>query len=190
MAKRQQTTPVIEETVEETPVEKVQTIFMMAGNEALFEETLNKAYDTVSYIWIRYHKQADEDTDAKEEITDRYVLPMTKAYDSHKRRYFRSECMHARMKKDVQARIEKDEHIAPAKCYSHKMTTDRCFRLDRIEMFETTLRPFTDRNRHYLELLTTYPQLRTRLGLKAVWIEVANENTGELQHVQVLVAAQ
>jgi hypothetical protein len=151
-----------------TPVASSDPQFLpMAGNEAQFEALLNEAFNKVSYLWIRYDKPTDEDTDTKEEITDRWVLPMTVVFDGTKqRRYFRAECMHARMEKDAQRRKEEDEHIHPSKCFSYKMTTDRCFRFDRIEYFCTELKPLTERNRHYAELLNTYPQLRQRLGLQ------------------------
>jgi hypothetical protein len=193
MAKKTTTTETIIETpvVVETPAVATPTPVMasepqflpMAGNEELFESLLNEAYNRVSYLWIRYHKQADEDTNTEEKITDRWVLPLTNAFDGTKaRRYFRAECKHARAEKDAAITLNLKR--------AAKMSTDRCFRFDRIELFCTELRPLTERNRHYAELLNTYPQLRARLGLKVVWVKVADEESGEQKHARVLVTAQ
>ena len=71
-------------------------------------DLINKAYETASWLWIEYHVPADE-FNSEEEITQRWVIPLTPVCCGYQNVIFTAWCRHARLEKMAREEYEKKE---------------------------------------------------------------------------------
>jgi len=133
-----------------------------------FKALINMAYERGMFVKIVYtHKPSAKDPDPKPK--ERHVIPLTPLLTSYAGvPYFKAWCNHARM--------EKKHAYQDGDPYAWKMTAERIFTAEGLNMFEPCARLIPESYPYRYEIFSSYPQVRARNGFMCVMIE--EEATG------------